>query len=390
MHLARETVRSGAAPMAYYDAHSQPISELLSTFAPWAFGGKPGGQSYFGSESYWEVSAPLTATGCMLLLAAFMFARRWSALNWALAALLVISWLLAFGSNTPLFQFAFHFVPGFSLFRNPGRLLLLVTFAAALLSSDALDRLRACADQTPTQFRRIAMTILAVFGVLAASLGTAFSAPTSSAFCHLMRSRVPEWPDQLFTPGFYAALHATFTGAMALAAVFAAFSLAAVFLMGSTRTRHAASFAVASLLLVEALLFAWQFRTTFRPSELMWPDALVRAIAPDKEQYRVATAALPTDYCQAMAHHVRNAWGYDSATTTRYGEALLASQGSSKTVPPMLLPLVRTSGLTRSLGMRYLLTRADVSPPDASWKQAGKFESYALWRDDSAVPRARA
>jgi hypothetical protein len=388
MRLAGETVRSGAAPMAYYEAHSQPISDVITAFAPWAFGGKPGGQSYFGSESYWEVSAPLTAAGCILLLANFCFIRRWSSMNWALAALLVFSCILAWGSNTPAYGLTFHLIPGFSLFRNPGRLLLLVTFAAGLLSSDSLDRLIQCARDTPLRFRRIVMGLLGIIAIAAVAVVLLVGSSSSPAFQKLMRARVPEWPDDLFTRGFYDALYATFLSAMASAALWAALTILALLSMASARARRTSSYALCLIVLAEALAFAWPFRTSYRPADLRFPEPLIDTLSKNN-QYRVATAALPTDYCQTMAHGVRNSWGYDTATTTRYGKALLASQHSEKKIPPMLLPLVHISALTRSLATKYLLTRDGYSPPDPQWQHLASFGRYALWQEPAAVPRAR-
>jgi hypothetical protein len=55
--------------------------------------------------------------------------------------LVVFFLLLSLGNHTPFFHFAFHAIPGFSLFRVHARSLLVVGFAVAILSGFGLDEL---------------------------------------------------------------------------------------------------------------------------------------------------------------------------------------------------------------------------------------------------------
>jgi len=74
-------------------------------------------------------------------LALYAILRRRSRRVWFLLILLIVSWILAFGSYTPFFA-VLHNLPPFSFFRVPGRFVFLSVFAIAMLSAIGLETLK--------------------------------------------------------------------------------------------------------------------------------------------------------------------------------------------------------------------------------------------------------
>lgn len=118
--------------------------QLLTFLYPKFFGTSTSGDySYWGPGPYWhywETCVYLGALPLLLMLLSIPLARRnrHMLFYWGVV---IVALLYALGGNFPLHSVIFHSIPGFSLFRNPGRAGILITFAAALLAGWSLDSL---------------------------------------------------------------------------------------------------------------------------------------------------------------------------------------------------------------------------------------------------------
>jgi len=102
------------------------------------------GYEFFGGPywSYWETMIYLGILPLLLALVSIQLARRnrYVALYCGLA---LFALLYSLGGNFILHRFFFTFVPGFSTFRNPGRMGVLFSFAMSLLAGFGLDEILA-------------------------------------------------------------------------------------------------------------------------------------------------------------------------------------------------------------------------------------------------------
>ncbi len=92
--------------------------------------------SYGGPFNYWEMTGYVSLPALVLVLT-----TRPRGLGWYFLAVLGLSLLVCFGTETPLYGLLFHHLPGFDKLRVATRALFLVNFAAAFLTADALDGL---------------------------------------------------------------------------------------------------------------------------------------------------------------------------------------------------------------------------------------------------------
>ncbi|HXG00852.1 MAG TPA: YfhO family protein [Bacteroidota bacterium] len=98
------------------------------------------GYEYFGPGQYfyyWETCIYLGVIPFVLMLAALSLRKRRYVAFFAGVSLFSI--LFALGENFPLFRLFYELVPGFSKFRIPARMGILLTFSAALLSAFSLQ-----------------------------------------------------------------------------------------------------------------------------------------------------------------------------------------------------------------------------------------------------------
>ncbi len=119
---------------------------LLGWVAPGLFG-HPAFGGFWGYANYWEDALYVGTLAFVLAVFASVNALRSrsaaSQTSRFLVVVLLVSLLLALGSNTPLYPFLFRNVPTFGMFQAPTRWSLLAVFAVCLLAGLGADGWRA-------------------------------------------------------------------------------------------------------------------------------------------------------------------------------------------------------------------------------------------------------
>ncbi len=148
VELAQHSYRQGGVPIEEATQYALDRLHLLEALLPGYW--RPGSTPSVEQIGYTGVVALVLA---LLALAAWAGGLRRAparaapvqptprGLAGVLAVMAVLAIVLALGTYTPLYGLFYHFLPGFSAFRAPGRLLLLWTFATAALAALGLDTL---------------------------------------------------------------------------------------------------------------------------------------------------------------------------------------------------------------------------------------------------------
>lgn len=143
-------------PTAEYLMNSQRSSQVdfaqAATYSLWPwrliglvapnFFGNPAHGDFWGYGNFWEDAIYIGLLPFLLAVAALSWLRKRNgnrSLLVFLGSLILVSFLLALGNNTPLYQWLFRTIPTFALFQSPTRFSLWMIFALALLSALALD-----------------------------------------------------------------------------------------------------------------------------------------------------------------------------------------------------------------------------------------------------------
>jgi len=144
-------------------------SQLVTFFYPKLFGSAgAGGYNYRGPGPYWhywETCIYVGASPLLLMCLSFFLIRgnKEVAFFWGTAIFVI---LFALGSNFFLHKLFFDFVPGFSKFRNPARMGIFFTFAAAVLSGFSLQALLSD-GQSNRERRNWRNLLMMLFGIAA-------------------------------------------------------------------------------------------------------------------------------------------------------------------------------------------------------------------------------
>ncbi|MEX2161940.1 MAG: YfhO family protein [Anaerolineales bacterium] len=154
---------------------------LLTALAP-NFFGNPAAGNYWGYGNYWEDAIYIGILPLLLAIGMLITARKREkerSLLLFLGVIGAISFLIALGSNTPIFEWLFRNVPSFALFQSPTRISIWLVFAFALLAAIGVDAWRRPVGRA-LYWSRLAVAAAAAITILAAA-GTWLQAPDGIA-----------------------------------------------------------------------------------------------------------------------------------------------------------------------------------------------------------------
>ncbi len=146
---------------------------LIGLLAP-NFFGNPAYGNYLGYGNFWEDAIYIGLLPLFLALAALWGirrARKHQPLFIFLVAVIVISFVLALGNNTPLFAWLYEYVPSFELFQSPTRFSIWLVFALALLAAFGAEAWRAPSGRRLYWSRLALAAAAAVVGYSALVIG---------------------------------------------------------------------------------------------------------------------------------------------------------------------------------------------------------------------------
>jgi hypothetical protein len=131
-----QAIRAAGLSIAQSSEISLGVLSLKQMMNPYALG-MPDGYSGPGMY-YWET---LCHFGCIATLAAMIGAvARWRCSHMRrLSVIALLSFLFAFGDDTPVFSLMHQYCPGISFFRVPSRSLFLTSFAVSILAAGCVD-----------------------------------------------------------------------------------------------------------------------------------------------------------------------------------------------------------------------------------------------------------
>jgi hypothetical protein len=385
---ASETIRYVNAPASYYEEGSQPLQDMVTAFAPWAFGGRPGGPTYSGIESYWEVTGFVGVTAICLIVALFFAPRLMCAMEWTCLLLAAAAWWLALGVHGGLYRRLFDVLPGLALFRMPGRFVYIVTFAVAMLTAFGFDRLCHLARERKRDFGRCVLGLAAiVVGGAVLYLVLFRRGAESPVFQAMMRGRMHLETLETLRPQVVRALFGTYASGMTAAFVTAVAVIAALALLARRSLQRGARLIVAGLLACELLLFVWPYRESFRLDEILWPPEIVKHLQSAGTRYRVGTGSAQTDLAQGMRFAVPVVFGDEPLVSHRFSESVMVSQGAERSSVIQSIAITRGSPFTDAIAMRYLLLDPRQPHPGAAWTRGVQSGSWVLYETDAALPR---
>lgn len=357
----RAAAGSTSSGWEYATSYSMPPEELLNVVWP-TFSGmldKYAGRNFLKYHSEYIGVVPL-----MLASLAFLAKDR-RRLTWFFVFLAVYGTLFALGGHTPFYRLPYTLLPLIKMTRAPGMIFVLVSFSAAVLA----------AFGTQAVLRREGLRLGRVVGWVAV-LGAGALLAAAGAWKGLMLSVAQLAPSPEYVAHSVRNVelnYATFTldafRGLALAVVLGALLLA--------YQRGKLAQAPWGLLLGGlVLLDLWSIERRhilFTPpaSHLYAADGVVKAIADDRELFRVLPAAPGAGHGSQdnylSVHGFRSVLGYQGNELHRYDELL----GGKNTWRNLF-----NQNVWRLLAVKYLVTEQPVDHPALARVGEGPVPSY--------------
>ena len=349
LHFLTLCAPHGDGSLAFATSFSFPPENLLMLVMP-GFWGAIHGTPYVGRWLVWEVSFFIGLSGLFLVFTALF--RAPCRKNLPLYVLATILILLALGRYTPVYAPVFKWVPGFSLFRAPARLLVPASMVLAILAGEGLNAL----------YTRPLKSILPalIFVVLAVALAAgalyvhtqATLPPRETTIVRLIEyltsTRLKDHKVTTVIPNVRAEF---------IRAASATFALA--ILLGTLKRFPRATALLCAAVAAEMALFAFPAKSSFHLSELPLPSVV-------EAQKRLGLNRLQ-DAAPAVNRLFNSGafdiWGSDPLLQSRYAEFIVSVMGINRSIcwsghPSFLaggfisapLDLLRLAGLVDSSG----------------------------------------
>jgi hypothetical protein len=324
LQAGSESVRGGGVSYGFASMVSFAPENLLTLLAPGFFGNMVT-VPYWGRWYLWEMCLFMGISGLSLAIYGAVCGQR--DIRRALLPLTIILFVLAFGSNTPLFHILYRWVPGFDHLRGNAKFSVHASLLIAMLAGIGLDHLL----KSPRENKWWALVLL-ITGFIVGSAGleirsAAHSAESTTWWAHAMQSVYAT--QETYSPAttYTEPTSIKKSGAFASQCLFIA---AAEFLVVSglfflTGTSRKAIYVLAFMAISEVFVFARTTRVTFQFSDTQSPN--LRAFL-DKHpgDDRIFYQRTPN---MAMWLGKEDVWGYSPSTLKRYAEFMAFTQGQS-------------------------------------------------------------
>ncbi|MBC7917560.1 MAG: hypothetical protein H7Y28_07110 [Rhodoferax sp.] len=357
LQATAETIRAKPLPYEFASKFGFPPENLLTALLPNLFGDHAG-ERYLGRAYLWEMSIFVGATVLFLVGTASAAAcrpvsRTTQAELWQYPVLIGLLTVLAMGAKTPLYQWMFDYLPGYSKFRGTSKFMVFCNVYVAMLAGFGLQRLLSGQDV----IGRWTAPMVAVLGLalllLALSTDVTTVEPVLLWIAQTQESYALAplaWSDTPPTELQRIALHAANVAKTAFALGAATLLLLALLLQLAHR-RPSWAWALGLLAALELMLFA-RSAVTFFPIQ-----------DPATQPLTAFFKAMPNDHRSANLHQPNHSMlyggydvsGADPGITLRYAQLMHFLQGSTPDDANQYLGFARWQPPYDMLRLGYLL-----------------------------------
>ncbi len=293
---------------------SIPPEQLVTLLLPDFFGNAIG-DTYQGAGNFWESTFYVGILPLAFAILAFITKRDKYTIFFA--ALAMFALLFSFGSYTPLFSIFYNFVPGFNLFRQPGKMLIFFSFSVAVLAgfgaSALLDR---NGKRERIKKNGMLLAVLAVLAVLATASAVIFREKIISLSRSFVAGRYaahmgPEFPVEYYY-GLIEPIYNGIVNNMYVLSLLLLLSAVIFFLTlkGRTNQKYIKILAMA-VILADLWFFGMRYITMAEPETVFVKNDINLFLENDTGMYRVFALNSTLPFHIAYLSGVYMVEGYD-------------------------------------------------------------------------------
>ena len=180
--------RAGGAPYKFATSSSLSWRHLMLLFTPYLFGTPLDDTYWLDGSGYVETCGFTGILAVLLVMYTLVAVRNRKVLLWG--SVLFLAFFLGFGRYNLVYPVLFNIIPGIKLFRCPGRWLMMVNFAIAMIVPIGLDYLWYSQDESLWKTYKKYLIAVMVGGVLILALYGYMFLNTSSTLQNLYKYQV--------------------------------------------------------------------------------------------------------------------------------------------------------------------------------------------------------
>jgi hypothetical protein len=385
--------RAGGTSYEFASSFSLPPENFITFLLPGFFG--DGVQTpYWGRWLFWEVCG--YAGILPIFLGLFLLIQRKEPLGVFFSVLGLGCILFAFGRYAGYFKLVYHLLPGLSMFRGPVRILMLFTFAAAVVTALGFAYVL---DRPVVEFtkavRKTALAGMSISFVLAVVFITsAGSGGGNSLFWKQVLSLSFRQPDRLSEPpdpfdiSFLIGTYRNARTSVLLGlSVIAATGLLCLLMAYLPKQKRLLVCSLTAILLADLLLFGSRLIVPADPARMVWPEDLQAFFKAQSGVFRVAGISSRAEVLQAMAFGRQNAGGFNPAVSRRYSLFFNKAHGENLEEPVVVAEWRKPGRALDLMNVRFLI--ADRGQRTAgSLREVFTGKEVSVFENPQHLPRA--
>lgn len=349
LELPAYSSRSEGAGYNFITFSSFPFENILSFFFPMLFGNSLD-IPYWGRGLLHEVCGYVGIIPLILAIMAIVLKRNANTILFSILA--IASLLLSFGKYTVVYKLCYEFIPGFDLFRVPGRMMYLWTFCLAVLAGFGSSSLIELFKKKQVILFSQIFGVLGILAMLASFFIDADTWRSLIQASYGIEERIFGAPDlkEHLAGMLLIAKKSMFTGAAFL-------MLGAMLLYIHGREWGGAwiRYLIPVIILVDLWIFCSPYITTIDNSRCEWDKNMVDFLKADKEPFRIVTMTDDASLNRGMMYGISNVGGYSPTILKRYQEFINISQGLAPETPTVVMRIAEYSKLLDLLGAKYFI-----------------------------------
>ncbi|MDI6781525.1 MAG: YfhO family protein, partial [bacterium] len=352
LELPAYSSRSEGAGYSFITFSSFPFENILSFFFPMLFGNSLD-IPYWGRGLLHEVCGYVGIIPLILALMAIVSRRNASAILFFVLA--IVSLLLSFGKYTVVYKLCYEFMPGFDLFRVPGRMMYLWTFCIAVLAGFGSSSLIELSKKKQVVLFSQIFVVLGILSMLASFFIDTDMWQNLIQASYGLEERIFGAPDlkEHLSGMLLIAKKSMFIGA-----VFLMLGAMLLYICGKEWGRAWVRYLIPAIILVDLWMFCSPYITTIDNSRCEWDRNMVDFLKQDKEDkepFRIVTMTDDASLDRGMMYGISNIGGYSPTILKRYQEFINISQGLAPETPTVVMRIAEYSRLLDLLGAKYFI-----------------------------------
>lgn len=393
LELSNYHSRSVGLEYEFASMGSYPFSYLITFINPTFFGSFID-DTYWGPYAYWGFVIYMGILALLLVLFSLFYKNKYSIFFIIMA---LLSLFLAFGKYTPLHFLFFKFVPGFSIFRSPFRIMFFFTFFFSVLAGFGMNYIIKALKSKKRLMVNITklliiFSLISIFFTAGIFLGKSqiIGYGTNTLEARYASSTLDLEPLDFYLDKIEPSFNWISYGFTVLSIMLVLITIAFYLRIKNKISMKTFKIFIVLILILDLWLYSMPYIQVKNPNEIFKESEIVNFLRTDDGHYRVFDM---TDFPFALPQHIAGIYdiqiigGYDAVQLRHYYE-FIAKIGERKPIQSTRIPIIDVINpkMLDLLNVKYIITEEEFS--DERYSLDFKQDDYNVYSNKESLPRA--